>query len=70
MDYQKASNINSQGRRIPAQAQRVLDQFVSLTGGGGALTAPDGNSSADLAAVESKLKRQSIELREAKAELA
>jgi len=69
MAYQQASTINAQGRRMPAQAQRVLDQFVSLTGGGGALTAP-GTSSAELAAVESKLKRQSIELLEAKAELA
>lgn len=68
--YQQASTINGRGRKITAQAQRVIDQFVSLTGGGGALTAPNGISSTELAAVESKLKRQSIELREAKAELA
>ncbi len=66
---QQGSNaINGQGPRIPAQAQKVLDQFVSLTGGGALAT--NNNSSAEVAVVESKLKRQAIELREAKAELA
>jgi hypothetical protein len=65
---QQASTLNGQGRRIPAQAQQILDQFVSLTGG--ALTANNSSSSSELAAVESKLKRQAIELRETKAELA
>jgi hypothetical protein len=62
------NTMNGQGRKIPAQAQKVLDQYVSLTGGG-ALTATTPNGT-ELAAVESKLKRQAIELREAKAELA
>ena len=65
---QQTSYFNGQGRRIPAQAQQVLDQFLSLTGG--ALVAPNGKSSTEVAAAEAKLKRQSIELREAKAELA